>query len=168
MTTCGDSALLKHLSTGRQRGTYISPLSLNQLISNIATVMTREIVTEVTKSKFFSLLADETTDTGGVEQLSVCLRYVTDASTVRERFLSFQKVYDITGAGLAKTLLRSLELVGLNAQYIVGQEYDGAGAMSGQYNGVQKHIQDKYPASSYVHCMAHSLNLCIEKSCSNK
>ena len=36
--------------------------------------------------------------------------------------------------------------------------------MSGQQNGVQKHIIDHCPAAIYVHCASHVLNLCLAKA----
>ncbi|KAJ8017779.1 52 kDa repressor of the inhibitor of the protein kinase [Holothuria leucospilota] len=47
---------------------------------------------------------------------------------------------------------------------MVGQGYDGAAAMSGHKNGVQKHIQDECPSAVYTHCVSHSLNLCLMKA----
>ena len=47
---------------------------------------------------------------------------------------------------------------------IVGQGYDGAAAMSGQHNGVQQFVKDKYPTATYVHCISQCLNLCLEKA----
>ena len=53
------------------------------------------------RCKVFSLLADETTDSSGVEQLSVVVRYVDGESSVQERFLCFEKVVDMSSKGLA-------------------------------------------------------------------
>ncbi|XP_036341427.1 uncharacterized protein LOC118750799 [Rhagoletis pomonella] len=36
--------------------------------------------------------------------------------------------------------------------------------MSGQFNGVQKYVQEEYPFACYVHCSAHVLNLAISKA----
>ena len=47
---------------------------------------------------------------------------------------------------------------------LVGQVYDGAAAMSGQHNVVQKHILDQGPTAIYVHCASHALNLCLAKA----
>ena len=48
---------------------------------------------------------------------------------------------------------------------IVGQGYNGAAAMSGAHNGVQKHIRDMHESAVYVHCASHCLNLVLEKAC---
>lgn len=58
-----------------------------------------------------------------------------------------------------------IEKLGLEKQYLVGQGYDGAAAMSGQFKGVQKYITGEVPYALYVHCAAHSLNLAISSSC---
>jgi len=58
----------------------------------------------------------------------------------------------------------NLHPIGVDLAYMVGQGYDGAAAMSGDKNGVQKHIAEKCPSALYVHCAAHSLNLCLMKA----
>lgn len=54
--------------------------------------------------------------------------------------------------------------LGLDPMKIRGQGYDGAVSMSGNFNGVQTHISNKYPLPKYVHCTAHVLNLAISDS----
>ena len=61
-------------------------------------------------------------------------------------------------------LLAILESSGLDKANMVGQGYDGAAAMSGERNGVQRHIMEKCPSAVYVHCASHSLNLCLAKA----
>jgi len=48
---------------------------------------------------------------------------------------------------------------GINCQFLVGQGYDGASAMSGYLHGAQEYIKKDFPVALYVHCSAHSLNL---------
>ncbi|KAL4132403.1 hypothetical protein QTP88_009557 [Uroleucon formosanum] len=49
---------------------------------------------------------------------------------INEDFLLFVPVTDVTGKGLASTLLTSLDLIGIDYNYMIGQGYDGAAAMS--------------------------------------
>ena len=42
---------------------------------------------------------------------------------------------------------------------IVGESFDGAANMRGEYNGVQKHLKEVAPNSVYIWCYAHVLNL---------
>ena len=60
------------------------------------------------------------------------MRYVTDTCVIREDFMDFVEVMDVTAAGLAKTIIDYLRQNNVNADYLVGQGYDGASAMSGR------------------------------------
>ena len=113
-------------------------------------------------AKYFSIMADETTDFSRQEQLAVCERYVQRAAVFE--FLCFELVPHLTGKGLAAQLLSILDAAGLDKNDLVGQGYDGAAAMSGQHNGVQKHILDQCSTAVYTHCAAHALNLCLAKA----
>lgn len=164
MVACNDEVLRRHIDGCPLHASYISPKSQNELIDAIGQVMQQEVVLEWKQSQYFSLIADETTDFSKREQLSVCLRYVLPNNSIRERFLSFEIATDLTGLGLATQLLSLLDRCGIDITRMVGQGYDGAAAMSGEKNGVQKHIRDQCPAALYVHCAAHSLNLCLMKA----
>jgi len=145
MTSCNDEVLREHLSTAGANATYILPMAQNELIDAMSRGIQHKIVEEINTAQFFAILADEMTDFSGQEQLSVCLRYVFDAA-VRERFICFAVVTDLTGSGLVTQLLDILQSLGIDASNMVGQGYDGAAAMSGDRNGVQRHIKDKFPA----------------------
>jgi len=41
-------------------------------------------------------------------------------------------------------------------------EYDGASNMSSIRNGAQALFKQDEPKAVYVHCLAHSLNLCVQ------
>lgn len=85
-------------------------------------------------------MADETTCIGGVEQLSLCARYVDlKQAVVREEFLQFIPVTDMTGRGLTNAILSSLSTIGVSTEYLRAEAYDGAASMTGAYNGVQAH-----------------------------
>lgn len=44
-----------------------------------------------------------------------------------------------------------------------GQAFDGASNMSGTRNGVQALIKGEEARALYVHCLAHSLKLCVQE-----
>jgi hypothetical protein len=48
---------------------------------------------------------------------------------------------------------------------MVGQGYDGAASMSGNFKDVQTVIKENHPTALYVHCSTHSLNLALAHSC---
>lgn len=164
----GDNALKEHLESAASSATYISKTTQNELIKAAGTVIKSKIVRRVAAAKFFTILADETTDASRSEIMSLCVRYVTDTCVIREDFMDFVEVMDVTGAGLAKTIIDYLRQNNVNADYLVGQGYDGASAMSGRYRGVQACIQRQYNTAVYVHCASHCLNLTLSRSCELK
>jgi hypothetical protein len=107
-----------------------------------------------------------TSDISNKEQLTICVRYAhLEQKKIREDFLQFVEVTNVRGKALEQTILQNLEIMGLELNYLIGQGYDGAAAMSRKFNSTQKHINDKYPMALYIHCGAHSLNLAISFSC---
>lgn len=146
---------------------YISHRSQNDMIDACNKVLLNKVVSKVNAAKCFSILADETADISGIEQVSLCVRYIElNTLTLTEEFLQFVPTSDMTGKGIANLILKSLQQFGIDTKYLRGQGYDGAAAMSGKYNGVQAHIKEIHPNALYVHCSAHSLNLAVSKSCS--
>ncbi|XP_025207736.1 zinc finger MYM-type protein 1-like [Melanaphis sacchari] len=147
--SCGDKQLINHIENQSLNAMYISP------------------------TKSFSVLVDETTDISRIEQLTLCIRYNIDSVettdtinyVLREDFLQFVPVHSTTGQNLASVIINSLQALGINDKYMVGQGYDGAASMSGNLKGVQTIIRESHPAALYVHCSAHSLNLALAHSC---
>jgi len=162
----GDQELYKHLKLAGANATYISPSMQNEIIAACNKVILAILVERVNCAKAFTVLADETTDLSGIEQFSLRVRYVDIDCNIREDFLQFVPVTDVSGKGLASVIVDSLVDFGRNLSYLRGQGYDGAGAMSGKFNGVQAHIRRIYPHAVYVHCGAHSLNLAVSDACS--
>lgn len=158
----GDTAVAM-IANAPKNSLYTSPEIQNELITIIGEEMSDQILARIKSGKFFSVIADETTDASRIEQLNVCLRYMHE-SNIHEDFIKFVSVSDLTGKGLAKTILQELESFGLDTKYLVGQGYDGASAMSGQFNGVQAEIKRNCPNATYVHCSSHCLNLSLSKA----
>ena len=157
---CGDKVLESHLTSSGRNATYISKTTQNELISCIGELMIKSVVNRVKAAKYFSVLADETTDAGRKEQLSICVRYV-GGGKLCEEFLGFSEVTDLTGHGLGNKIMHELESRNLDLGSLVGQGYDGASSMSGTLNGAHAVICAKHPQATYMHCANHVLNLCI-------
>jgi hypothetical protein len=165
----GDTSLQTHLRSCASNATYLSPQIQNEIIATCNSLILSKLVTRVNAARCFTVLADETTDVSGTEQFSLCVRYVDDTDStckIREDFLQFVPIFDVTGKGLAKVILDSLRSFGINTSHLRGQGYDGAAAMSGRFNGVQAFIKEQHPQAVYVHCSAHSLNLAVSDACS--
>jgi hypothetical protein len=164
----GDESLKKHFETCGKNATYISWNIQNQIIEACDEIIIKKLVTKINKAKFFSVLADETTDVSTVEQFSLCVRFVELMSNneykIVEQFLKFVPVQSTTGQRLADVILETLNNIGIDLNFLRGQGYDGASSMSGQFKGVQALITNKYPTAIYVHCVSHSLNLALSNA----
>ena len=162
----GDSVLADHFKTAAKNAQYSSPQIQNDLISCTGEWIRNQILAEVKKAKFFSVCADEAADCSNKEQLPLVLRFVDATNSIREEFVDFFHCDTGTaGSALADKILEALRGYGLDISYLRGQAYDGAGNMAGKYSGVAAIIQSNFPKAVYVHCAAHSLNLCVVAAC---
>lgn len=82
-------------------------------------------------------------------------------NSLREDFLCFLPVYDLTGEKSTQKILEECEKLGLDLNKLIGQGYYGTGKMSRQFNGVQSRIRQLYPKAVFVHCASHRLNLAL-------
>ncbi|KAF0313819.1 repressor of the inhibitor of the protein kinase [Amphibalanus amphitrite] len=72
----GNGVLRHHLKTSARNATYVSKTTQNMVLDSALAVIQNYIRAEVT-DRFFSVLADETTDRAGREQLAIIFRYAT-------------------------------------------------------------------------------------------
>ena len=139
----------------------------NEIIDICGNIIHETILEEIRAACYFSIMVDEATDAAN-EQLTVSLRYVHPSTRkIEERFLAFSEcVTGVSGKVIADRILQLLSNWQLSGSYLVGQTYDGAGAMAGKNNGAAARIQTIFPKAVYTHCAAHALNLCVIKCCS--
>lgn len=114
------------------------------------------------KPSSYSILADETADIAGKEQLSVGIRFFDEnEKIVREEFLGFETLNAMDAETIAAAIDRSIESSKLDPLKCVGQGYDGCNTMSGHAGGVQAILRKKYPNGLFFHCASHRLNLVV-------
>jgi ribosomal protein L20 len=115
----GDDLLKNALEGPGERNKYTSPTIQNEIIDSCNALILERVVSEVNAAKCFSVLADETADISGVEQVSLCMRYV-DLTTlkIKEHFLQFVPTADVTGEGLAKVVLNNLREFDIDNSYL--------------------------------------------------
>jgi len=70
----GDEIVREHLENCTKNATMISKTVQNEIIEVIHEVLVNNIVTNVKKSKYFSILCDETTDISTKEQITFSVR----------------------------------------------------------------------------------------------
>jgi len=138
----GDKALERHISTAAQNATYISWNLQNQIIAAIDSIIRQTISSEVKKSRFFTLIADETMDCATQSQFSMCLRYIDmDDLHIRERFLRFPELSSMCAENISENILNILKDNDLDGNLLRGQACDGCSSMSGEFNGVQAKVK---------------------------
>ena len=85
----GDKVLENHLKTCGKNRSYISKTSQNKIIKCCGQVICEKIISDVKKSKFYSIIADEAADSSHKEQMSLILRFVDADMNIREEFIAF-------------------------------------------------------------------------------
>nr|CAI5841335.1 unnamed protein product [Callosobruchus analis] len=162
----GDDILADHISSCGKNASYISKTTQNELIQCCGALITDTIVNKIKKARLFTIIADETTDSSITEQLSICIRYFdVDQNEIREDFLKFVEVVDLTGENIAQHILHELEISNLDISLCRCQAYDGGANMSGKIKGVQACISKAQPLAFFSHCASHRLNLAICRAC---
>lgn len=163
----GDMVLKDHMECSSKNARYISARIQNDLILLSEQVIRDNIVKVANQSNGFSIIADETADIAGTEQLSIGVRFVemqvqpSESVIIREEFLGFVPLEKMDAATIADTIIQQTRKFGLNLNKLHGQGYDGCSTMAGKDNGVQARISNVYPKAVFVHCSSHRLNLVV-------
>ena len=110
-------------------------------------------------------MADEVTSHNR-EIIPLCIRFVDENNCIREKFIHFSNLVQVTGESIAAQICSDLKSLELDIKNITGQGYDGASNMSSDRIGVQAHIRKESPLAVYTHCSGHFVNLVISHSSS--
>ncbi|XP_060846063.1 zinc finger MYM-type protein 1-like [Rhopalosiphum padi] len=150
----------------KNRLTFLSNRSQNNLLKIIGDMIRTNILDQVKKSQLFAVIIDTTTDISNQEQFSLVLRYVNDDGMIEERLAALETATDGTGMGLFHAFKNITEKYGINwREDLCAQSYDGAASMQGEYSGLRTLIQKENPRALYIWCFAHQLNLVIVDTC---
>ena len=141
---------------------YLSPDILNEQIRLMADSVLRGLLSEMRLAPWFSILADEATDVKFNEQMCIAIRWVDETYEVQEGPLGLIQVPSTDAGTLTAAMKDVLIRCMLPLGQCRGQAYDGASNMSGRLNGVAARIKSEQPSALHVHCLAHSLNLCLQ------
>nr|KAF6384240.1 zinc finger MYM-type containing 1 [Pipistrellus kuhlii] len=147
---------------------YNSTQIQNDIIDIIKTEMLQDIVNEINVSSAFSVICDEVTDSATTEQLSICVRYpekTSKAIIIKERFLGFIDVEEMSGTSLHKTITTYLQQIGVDISKVRGQAYDSTTNLRGKFNKSAAEFKKEEPRALYVHCYAHFLDLAVIRFC---
>lgn len=164
-----DPTLKQHLAEGPKNATYTSNLIQNDLILSIHSVLKRKLVSSL-KNKKISIMADETSDCGHHEQMSVIVRYYDDiTNSPVEYFVCMMRLTAVDSQSIFDSLSSIVEKqLSLSWLDVVAVCFDGAATMAGCSNGVQSKCKEINSKIFYVHCHAHCLNLVLVDSIGRK
>jgi len=156
-----DDLLKTHFQEGPKNALYRSNRIQNDLITSIHTVVLQKIISNI-NSSFISIMADETSDVGHHEQMSIVVRYFDDnVNRPVETFVSLKRMTSVTAESIFNTLCDFLILIKKNWESVIAVCFDGASTMAGSINGVQMRCKEQNNEIMYVHCYAHCLNLTL-------
>ena len=114
--------------------TYTSSTIQNEILELFSNSIVNEIVNEINnESNNFGVIMDGTQDITGVEQESICIRYIDKELNPREEFIGLYTASETTGKALAAIVKDVLLRLQLPISNLISQTYDGAANMSG-YN----------------------------------
>ena len=163
----GDTVLKTHFENAANNAKYTSGAMQNKFIEIAGQVLRNDIITEVNNAECFAILADETADISGTEQMSIGVRYVDSHTNpnepeIKEQLLGFTPIVGSCDADhISQLILSQCRNYGLDLSKMVGQGYDGCSTMAGKENGVQARIRRQFPRAVFVHCASHRLNLVV-------
>ena len=141
---------------------YFSPDILNEQVEIMANTILHSVLQEVQSADWFSILADEAADVTRCEQMCMCIRWVSDEYEVSEDPIGLVQIPKTDTQTIFAALQDTCIRCTLPLEKCRGQAYDGAANMSGCIRGVATLVKEIQPAAIHVHCLAHSLNLCLQ------
>lgn len=158
----GDLVLKSHLEHGKKNASYRSVGIQNEIINICADVIREDIIKEVKAARAYSILADETADISGKEQLSIGLRYFSEENNqIKEEFVGFVELKALNAESIAEAIGNFVRSQDLEPEKCVGLGFDGCSTMSGKEGGVQAILCRRYKNARYFHCSSHKLNLVV-------
>ena len=140
---------------------YTSPIIQNEMLKIMGLRVLRDMADSLQKAKYFSLMADEVTDTSNREQVAICICWVDSNFQRHEEFIGLRKVNTITAVELVAILKDVLLRMNLNITHCRGQCYDGAANMCGARNDIATQFSRGEPRAIFIHCYGHALNLAV-------
>ena len=138
---------------------YTSPEMQNEIIKCMALRILRKISANLQSTQFYTVMIDETTDVSNIEQVVICLRWVSERFEAREDFIGLYQVESIEAEKLYRVITNVMLRLNLAVSKVRGQCYDGASAMTGAKSGVVARMYTVEPRAVFTHCYSHALNL---------
>lgn len=154
-----DPALSKWIERTYDR--HMSPAAQNDMLRLLALSVLRKVAADIRSSGCFSILADEASDVSNVEQLVICIRWVTKELAVEEDFIGLKPLEIANAESITSAIKDVILRLGLSMDDAKAQCYDGCSTMTGVRSGVATRIKQDNPECLLTHCYCHALNLAV-------
>nr|CAI5832052.1 unnamed protein product [Callosobruchus analis] len=146
----GDDKLKSHFEKCRRNAIYTSPRIQNELINLCGEVIQENVISEVRKTMAYSILADETADVSGKEQLSIGVRFYDESKklvksletlSVEGNYATRKSAYQLHSAVTKPVFIVSLQTI---AKYsaVIEPVVNALQAKSIDMISVGKHIKN--------------------------
>lgn len=133
---------------------------VTSLVTNVIGRAIQQKNCELLAGKFFSILVDESTDTGNDKNLCILAKSMSENGlTMNTVLLDYVKIKDATAENLFKVFKHCLIENCLSFQNIVGYCSDNANVMTGQHNSFLSRLLEENDSVIVFGCICHSLNL---------
>jgi len=154
---------------GKKEYSFVTWQRQNQLIESISEDITSQIQLAIKMSRMLSISVDSTFDASRKEQVSFVIRYVDELlGDVFERVVAVKESPATSGQDLYELFKSIMEKKNFHwKEEFVGQSYDGASNISGNYKGLQARIKQENPRALFVWCHAHRLALIVKQAVSS-
>ena len=119
------------------------------------------------KNRYFAIIADAYADKSDKEQLSFCVRTVTDSLESAEGFLGFYELENIKSGTIVWVIKDLMVRLNIQLENCRGQMYDGASNILGKKLEVATQILSQQPKAEVIHCQGHSLSLVVKDLITN-
>lgn len=123
---------------------YTSSTLQNEVIESCNQIILNKVQTILNSQKCFIILADETADINGIEQ--VCAHHLNVENMIlKEEFFQLVPTTDATEKSRTDIILRILHSFGIEIKYLGGLGYDRCASTPGNFNGVRAKNRQSHP-----------------------
>ena len=133
----------------------------SEILKIMALSILRDIAKNIESGVYYTIMADEKTDTANHQQFVLCLRWVDDDLNPHEEFIGLQSVPNIVADTLVAVIRDVLIRMNLSITNCRGQCYDGASNIVGAKSGVATQIKNNESRAILAHCYMHALQLAV-------
>lgn len=156
-----DNFLQSYYEHNARNALYRSNRIQNDIIKSIYNVVLKKIKSNM-ETSHISIIADETSDVGHSEQLSIVIRYFDgEKNRPIETLVALKRMTSVTAQSIFDSLDSVIRQMGKDWTSVLAVWFDGASTMSGSLGGVQAKCKEQNADIKYVHCYAHCLNLVL-------